>query len=220
MTAAYVRGWLPVLFAALAWTGRVELQVCAGMVLLLWAWSWRFRQAYSVPAPELARTVLGTRCSPLSWRARDVARSRGELEERWRARRDERTPDDVIATGALDREEAELAYGLFALAGVGYTLQHANAVRRANAIADALATRATTAGTPYRASTHVAVDQVEPSSRRGAGTAGAPAVIAAGIACRMVQGDLPSWLVASVGVLAALAVVVAITCWHYRRRCR
>ncbi|MGE0869696.1 MAG: hypothetical protein AB7P03_14120 [Kofleriaceae bacterium] len=121
VAAGYLRMWGPIIAIALCTIGTVLGYAAAAVVgaLSIWSWTWRsVRSEAERKERELNARAFGTRCDP-RWMSRELRQVlRDSLQARWDDRGPTRSPNDVARMGAVDREEAVLAYGLLRLAGV------------------------------------------------------------------------------------------------------
>lgn len=87
--------------------------------LCAWAWSWRtVRGELPRRRSDFSRLAYGARCDPSAMQPELRGQLASVLRASWAARATTRTPDDVARHGALDVDEAILAYGILRLAAV------------------------------------------------------------------------------------------------------
>ncbi len=124
LRAGYARSWSIAaamgLIALAAGLRNPWVALGAPVLLLLALQSWRGRHAsaHQLRAGVFHRAAYGLRCDPRYIPADRRALLAKQIEERWAALGNNRSPDDVARDGARDAVEAMLAYMMLRLAGL------------------------------------------------------------------------------------------------------
>ncbi|HEY5944896.1 MAG TPA: hypothetical protein VIV40_05365 [Kofleriaceae bacterium] len=122
--AGYARVWGPI--AALGTfvaglDGNPLLLLISALAIALTVWTWTWRSVRGEPAQrrsDFNLVAFGTRCEPRRMGKELLGAFKRALDDRWHARKPDRTPNDIARHGTKDANEAIIAYGLLRIAAV------------------------------------------------------------------------------------------------------